>query len=263
MQSENKKLPEHEAKRLHRWIIFFFLTGIIGSILHVLPRADSLRANSPVQKTHVHIGGRDFAVPNEYFRGPIPREKESKQLYIWAMLPDYEPYRDEFNRAHNQDDINAIWNKHILVLIDDTAYTTDLKFRYNARRNGPDSIYKPKDVPDVFGLHHTLVYYSNPRVPEPYVENDLYYKKIGGQIEEFAACDRDDPTARLHPGCKHVFQDGRMLYALTYRKTHLPEFSEIQNRIHTLVESFSCAPNSSDKKAPPEKTEEGMQICPP
>ena len=209
--------------------------------------------------THVHIGGRDFAVPNEYFRGPIPHEPESKRLYVWMMLPDYAPYRGELAVGTN---LEEAWPRHLSVLIDDTAVATDLAFRYNATRYGPNNIFKPEDVSDAHGLHHTLVWYSNARSPTPFIESDLYYSQSDkGTVVTFAACDRDDPHVHPHPMCEEFFQDGRLLYKIGYRKTNLHNWHEINDHVHRLIDAFSCVPTNAAVNTA-KNNNKGNKVCP-
>lgn len=245
------RMTKVEAKRLHRWILLFLIIGIISPILHALPRAKDIQSG---KTTHVHIGGRDFSIPNEYFRGPHKQEAESKRLYLWVMMPDYTPYSGEFEHTK---DLRPVWLRHISVLIDDTAHSTDLKFQYNAARNGYGSAYDPKDVPDMFGFHRTLVY-SNPKSSKPFINSEIYYSTNPDKsIRAFAACEQDDPNPKYSSACRYSFQDGRLLYNLDYRKDNLIKSLAIENDVRKLIESFSCVPSNQASQ------KEGIKLCPP
>ena len=61
-------------------------------------------------------------------------------------------------------------------------------------------------------------------------QTSLYHAEANGRITTFIACDRDDP--KYHPVCEnHDFQDGRLLFEISYRKTNLPQWRAIESRV--------------------------------
>jgi hypothetical protein len=253
-----------KTRQLYRFAKLFLVVSIVASIFGILhnihahfdPGADRHYGHV----THVHIGGRDFAVPDEYIRGPRPTEANAKQLYIWLMLPDYAPYQS-FDVEKAKSTV-PVAERQISVLIYDMAFTTDLAFRYHASRNGPQSIFKPKNVPDLYGLHHTLVWYSNARAPQPFINSDLYYfQGSDGKVKTFIDCTRDDPDPHRYPQCtNHDFQDGRLLYEMHYGKWNLPHWREIEDHVHSLIESFACVPTTNRNSS---NLSNGAKPCPP
>jgi hypothetical protein len=253
-----------EINRLGRRIALFLCVAIVGGLLTIIHglhvRFDPGAERHYGRLVHYRIGGRDFAVPDEYVRGPRPtRGEQSKQLYIWMMLPDFTPYRGFDIEAKASD--TPVAERHVMLLIDDTAFTTDLAFRYNAHRNGPENIFTPKDTRDIYGLHRSLIYRLPPRVPKQFVWSDLYYfQGVDKRVTTFIDCSRDDPNPHRYPQCgNHQFQDGRLLYNISYGKWNLPHWKEIETRVHDLIESFSCvSTNASDIST----QKEGMKPCP-
>jgi hypothetical protein len=243
-----------------RWVKLFLTIAIVSGLLALLQNIhlhfDPMAERHYGQLVHVRIGERDFAVPSEYFRGPIPHE-ETKSLYFWMMMPDYSPYRGEIKG--DRAELRAAWDRHLMVRIEDTNYTNDMFSRYNAMRNGPMSIYKPEDVADRYGLRRTLVWKKNSQSHDLFINTDLYSStSADGKLLLFVSCGRDDDT--VNPGCSfHEFTDGRLLYTLTYRKSNLPKWQEMQSRVHNLIESFSCVPYSSSIST---KIHTGEKICP-
>lgn len=244
---------------LRRWAKIFLLIGIITSAsgiahniyVHFNPAAERTYG----RLVHVSIGGRDFAIPSEYFRGPLPHGA-TKRLHLWVMMPDYTPYKGEV--TGDQAQISAGWERHLIVNIDDTRVANDLASHYERQRSGLTS-YVTQDVPDAQGMHRTLVWRSTPRSSQPFIDHDLYYQTAeDGKLRAFVSCDRDD--AAKHPGCSfHEFQDGMLLYTLSYRKSNLPKWRQIQSGVHNLIESFSCVPQSKDIST---KTHIGDKTCP-
>jgi len=259
-------LTPNELKKLHRLVKLFLALGIVGGLLGIIHnihvRFDPGAERHYGHVTHVHIGGRDFAVPSEYIRGPLPHG-QVKQLYVWLTLPDYKPYLGDFSESRNPIPIGY---RHVMVLIDDTSFTTDLQFRYNAYRNGPNSIFTPKDTSDLYGLRRTLVYYSTPRSEAPFIKSDLYYiKGPNGNVSTFIDCMPDDSNhsvdQRHNPFCTtHEFQDGLLLYSISYSKVNLPHWRDIETRIHRLIEGFACISATNSKLLTPTN---GEKLCPP
>jgi len=255
------ELDPKEIKRQRRWVKVFLTIALISGALALLQAVhlhfDPMAERHYGRLVHVRIADRDFAIPSEYFRGPIPRGK-TNSLYLWLMMPDYTPYRGEI--TGNLDEIAAAWRRHIIVFVDDEASRNSFASRYTALRNGPEGIYRPQDVADVYGLHHTLVWYSNAKWPDPWIVHDLYFQNdASGQPLMFVACDRDD--AAKYPGCSfHVFRDGQLTYTLNYRKANLPKWQEMQTRVRDLIESFSCVPKSNSTST---NNNNGEKICPP
>jgi hypothetical protein len=250
-----------ELKRLSRWVKLFIWATVIGGLLTIMHglhvRYDPGAARHYGRVAHVHIGGRDFAVPGEYIRGPLPTEANAKQLYIWLTLPNYEPYKGDFIEEESPVPIGY---RHLIVLIDDTASATDLAVRYNARRNGPESIFTPKDTADLYGLHRTFVWYANPRFHDTYITSDLYHiEDARNEIATFVACGVDKPPPQ-NPMCEHFFQDGRLIYKVAYSKKSLAQWHEIETRVHSLVDSFSCEPANIPDISTIKK---GLKPCPP
>jgi hypothetical protein len=254
-------LTPDEHTRLYRLAKLFLVIGIVGSLLGILHnthvRFDPGAERHYGHVTHVHIGGRDLAVPDEYFRGPRPHEAQSKQLYLWMMLPDYLPYDGELESGK---DLESAWPRHLSVLIDDTAFTTDLQYRYDVSRNRYFRI--PKDDGDSYGLHKANIYLKRPQDSQPAILEELYSETSSdGQIRTFIDCDRDDPHVHPHPMCaNHEFQDGRLLYIIGYRKTNLPHWHDIEDRVHNLIESFSCVSKSNPNVS---TSSNGAKPCPP
>lgn len=96
------ELTPTEYKRLYRWAKGFLIVAIIASALGLLQNFhhyfDLGSDRHWGQVVHVRIGGRDFAVPGEYIRGPKPTNGDAKHLYIWLTLPDYLPYESGIAR---------------------------------------------------------------------------------------------------------------------------------------------------------------------
>src|SRR5262249_2389407 len=157
---------------LYRWAKVFLLLGIVAGALNLIHNAhvrfDPGADRHDGRVVHVRIGGRDFAVPGEYIRGPVPRG-DAKQLYLWLTLPNYEPYQGDYVEGKNPVPIGY---RHLIVLIDDTAFTTDLNFRFHAYR---DSTYLiPREADGLYGLKRTEIYRQVPRDVKPYLWADLY-----------------------------------------------------------------------------------------
>lgn len=260
----NFGLPTSEVSRLGRRLKLFFCVAIVGGLLTIMhglhARFDPSVAAHYGHLIHYRIGGRDFAVPDEYIRGPRPaRGEQSKQLYLWLMLPDYTPYRG-FDTEAKASSV-PVAERQVMVLIDDTAFTTDIAFRYSAHRNGPNNIYKPEDVEDLYGLHRTLIW-SNTRSSSPFIKSELYhFDDADGNVQIFIACMKDDPHPQRYPQCgNHQFQDGRLLYNISYGKLNLPHWHEIETRVHDMIESFSCLPKNPSDSSTHTK---GQEPCPP
>jgi hypothetical protein len=254
------ELDSKEFKRQHRWIKVFLTVALVSSALALLQALhlhfDPMAERHYGRLVHVRIGDRDFAIPSEYFRGPIPRG-QTNNLHLWVMMPDYTPYRGEISgdRAH----IDAGWERHLIVNVEDIEHTNDLASRYLANRDGPNFIFQPQDLEDRYGIHHTQSWYSNARSPEPWIVHDLYFNTApDGTVSEFISCDRDQPD--IVAICSfHDFTMGRLIFTLSYRKSNLPKWKLIHDHVITLFDQFSCVPYS---KSISTKNNKGDKICP-
>lgn len=249
-----------QLARLRKYTKLFLIISVIGCLMSALVAVhghfDPFSQRVYGRLVHVEIGGRHFAIPSEYFRGPIPQGK-TNSLYLWMMMPEYAPYKGEVKGERKQ--MRAAWDQHLIVRVDDTNSASDMASQYNAFRNGPLNIYKPQDVEDAFGLRHTLVWHSNARSPDPWILHDLYYQNdADGQLLGFISCGRDDKAT--HPGCTyHEFTDGRLLFTLSYRKSNLPRWRQMQDRVRELFQNFSCVPYLPLTST---KNHNGETLCP-
>jgi len=253
-------LTPEDIKKQKRWVkVFLFIAIVSGvlALLHVIHlHFDPMAERRYGQFIHVNIGDRDFAIPSEYFRGPIPRGKTDR-LHLWMMMPDYTPYAGEISGDRTR--IDAGWERHLIVNVEDLDRTNDLASRYRANRSGPNSIFLPQDVEDRYGLKHTLSWYSNARSPEPWIVHDLYFRNgPDGTVSEFISCDRDQPTV-IALCSFHDFTMGRLIFTVSYRKSNLPKWEQIHNHILALFDKFSCIPYSTSIS---NKNDKGDKICP-
>jgi hypothetical protein len=239
------ELTEGNLRALRRWAKLFLAVAILTAFLGYFHQL-YLRFNPAAERhygrlVHISIGGRDFAIPSEYFRGPLPPEKTDR-LHLWVMQPDYTPYRGEISgdRAH----IDAGWERHLIVNIEGVSPTSGLDAHYKRQRSG-SLAYVAQDMEGDYGLHRTLVWRSTPRSNKPFIDHDLYYD-IGpdGRVTTFVSCMRDDWPGS--PVCSfHEFQIGELLYTVSYRKSNLPKWRDIQQGVADLIEGFACSPFSA------------------
>lgn len=254
------ELDSKEFKRQRRWVKVFLTVALVSGALALLQAIhlhyDPMAERQYGRLVHVRIADRDFAIPSEYFRGPIP-QGDTDRLHLWMMMPNFTPYRNEI--SGNPKQIGEGIKRHLIVDIENAERTNGLASRYNANRNGPLNSFRPQDVDSEFGLRHTYVWYSNKRSPDPWILNDLYYQEgADRRVTLFIRCDRDD--ASTFPGCSfHEFQDGRLLFTLSYRKANLPNWQDMQSRVQDLIDSFSCVPHSTSIS---NENHNGEKLCP-
>jgi hypothetical protein len=212
---------------LKRWWLF-----------HEMPwlEVNTSLSNKPV---HVNWSGIDYWIPENYLDTPLQYINEKDGANFRLLLPDMIPKtKDNYHVfTHDLDKVMGL-----LVSPRQNMPTFDymVKGRMTDEFQGI-SRHLAKSG-ELYGLEHFTIIEPN---PDDYYQYEILVRREGNTVIEFLECTPESALPALKKvfplgslGCEyHFWYDGLWIKA-SFRRSHLPEWQEIHNKIVAMFKSF-------------------------
>ncbi len=181
-----------------------------------------LASQFPAGPATVMLGPHTFRVPPEHADFPIETDKPADRIYLIALWPTLEG-RTEKNYATFSNPRGS----HLRILIENAAGPEAIEFRLGLAKKVAVSWEQEQTGISLLKL--------NPVEPLRRAPDEIYVRG-GSDTQMFITCSVDGSVP--NPGCAHTFSADGILYRISYRKTLLENWSEIQDGVVNLVNSF-------------------------
>lgn len=197
------------------------------------PIFNGFSSSSP-HPLHFVMAKHDFWIPRYYVDSFSRKDSvEQSGVLLFAnlpgLLPTLEEKRDQATAFKNLD-------KFIAIGIEDaTRYPNSFQGIYNLRRGHQPSweLQTPK-----YGLRFELP--AKPAAPR--FNSELYVEeRENGEPKSYIECSLSESVPA--PTCRHHFEYEGLFINLSYRKTHLRDWKEVEVSTISLINSFKKKPS--------------------
>lgn len=240
-----------EGRRATRRVVFFayvFLILSTGSMLlyglgslHFWYRVNEAQKDKPLSMTyHVRVGGLDYDIPQMYFREGKPRI-EIDAVYVEYLYPEYIPLTRE--RRENFERIPGGDMYAVRVSANDFRGRASMQKMADLKLSPlPGMRTVPSD--EIYGLssYKQQDIETGTYVPFDFHEPFILYEQ--GVPKTVLGC-WEEKKGKI-PICSHYFTDGTLMYELTYRRTFLPDWKDIESKTAALFADWHA--KAIDKK---------------
>lgn len=237
--SNASPLSENDAKRLGKlakWLLALSaLVLLINLPIQIkerfapsLPFENVQNLKAPERYTkHIRLNNQDMRIPVGFFYTPPEPGVEQDGALLVTLFPDFRPLTESPQKLWEKGE----WGRKVLVLIE----APQQRLRQNEYLAKLMEInFATRHVGRLYGLEH----YKHP-------EDKRYDRKeilVNGGVASpngFIAC--TPPEQSQNPQCSHYFWTYNLFFEVSYDRTLLAEWHEIQKLVEQLVKQFHQA----------------------